>query len=58
MSINKLSNEQLVKEYKIAKNNFVFAPEFSEQESEFEKLYDALFKELNNRNLDLRNYIQ
>jgi hypothetical protein len=57
MSINKLTDIQLVKEYKVTRNNFVFAMEGSQQEAEFEQLYDILFEELNNRNIDLRKYL-
>lgn len=56
MSIEKLDNNQLVAEYQKVRKIFVFAVEGSSQESEFEILYDKLFKELNSRNIDLRKY--
>lgn len=57
MNINKLNDNELVKEYKIAKMNFVQAEEFTDKEKQAEEKYDNLWKELQKRNIDLRNYI-
>lgn len=56
MNIKDLSNTELVKQYKIAKLKFIKATEGTPDESEAERIYDELFKELNNRDIDLRNY--
>lgn len=59
MNINKLENIsdlELVKSYKQARQTFVKAIEGSEEETKAEKLFDMYFKEIDERNIDLRDY--
>jgi hypothetical protein len=56
MSYIKLNDEELVREFQKARKNFVFAIEGSKQEKELEKVYDELFREICNRNIDLKNF--
>jgi len=55
-NIKTLSNNELVKAYKVAKVNFRNAVEGSQEEIECDRIYTEMFNELNERNLDLRDY--
>jgi hypothetical protein len=55
-NIKDLSNSELVAEYQQAKKNFREAIEGTKEEIEADRLYTKLFKELNDRNIDLRDY--
>ena len=57
MNIKQLTNNELVKEYKVARMCYVNAEEFTDEESEAEKKFDNLWAEIQRRNIDLRKYI-
>lgn len=54
MSINKLNDNELIKQYQVVRTNFLNVIEGTIEESQIEKLYDKIFKEIINRNIDLR----
>ncbi|WP_307993077.1 hypothetical protein [uncultured Clostridium sp.] len=59
MDINNLesiSDLELVKSYKQARQTFVRSIEDSEEEKKAEELFDRYFKEIDERNIDLRDY--
>jgi hypothetical protein len=55
-NIKTLSNVELVKVYQEAKVNFRNAVEGTPEELEADRIYTELFNELNDRNIDLRDY--
>lgn len=59
MNINKLesiSDLDLVKLYKQARQTFIKSIEGSEEETKAEELFDMYFKEIDKRKIDLRDY--
>jgi hypothetical protein len=57
-NIKTLSNNELVNTYKVAKVNFRNAIEGTPEELEADRIYSELVNELNERNLDLRDYME
>jgi len=57
MSINKLNNNELVKEYKVIRMNFMNAKDFLKKEVNTEENLNNLWQEIRRRDIDLRNYI-
>lgn len=61
MNINNLesiSDLELVKSYRQARQTFVRSIEGSEEETKAEELFDRYFKEIDERNIDLRKYMK
>lgn len=56
INIKNLSDSELVKAYKEVKQNFLQAIEGTPEEQEADRIYTELSKELNERNIDLRDY--
>jgi hypothetical protein len=56
MIVKELSNKQLVKGYREAKRVFRSTPAGTKEEITAENILNLFWDELNNRNLDLRNY--
>jgi hypothetical protein len=57
-NIKTLSNVELVNAYKVAKVNFRNAIEGTPEELEADRIYSELFNELNERDLDIRDYME
>lgn len=56
MIIKELSNKELVKGYREAKKVFIKAVLLSKEEEVADSILDMFWNEMENRNLDLRNY--
>jgi len=55
-TIKNLTDIELVKKYKLARENFLNSIDGTQEEKQTENTYSKLSEELNKRNLDLRDF--